>query len=115
MSVKIVLQKNIAGSVSKALQAELAKAVRETAFAIEAEAKAKAPVDTGALRASIQSDVSQTDDTLTAEIAVGVDYGPYVELGTVVSAPQPFLTPAAEAQREAFERRLSDAIERAGK
>lgn len=112
MSIRVDVQKN---DIAHTLRAELAKAVRETAFAIEAAAKAKAPVDTGALRSSIQANVTQTESTLTAEIAVGVDYGPYVELGTVVSAAQPFLTPAVESQREAFEQRLKDAVERAGK
>ncbi len=115
MPVEIVLQKNIAGDVANRLKAELAKAVRETALAIEAGAKAKAPVDTGALRASIQADTSQTETTLEAMVAVGQDYGPYVEMGTIKSAAQPFLTPAVEEQRQPFETRLQNAIERASK
>mgnify|MGYP000959193211 CR=1 FL=1 len=115
MSIRIDLQKNLSGELTKSLRAELAKVVRETAFAIEADAKQRAPVDTGALRSSIQADVKDAETLLQAEVAVGVEYGPYVELGTVHQSAQPFLTPAVEAQRQPFEQRIAEAIERAGK
>jgi HK97 gp10 family phage protein len=45
-----------------------------------------APVDTGALRDSI--------DETSNGVEVGVDYGVYVEYGTAHNAPQPFTVPA---------------------
>jgi HK97 gp10 family phage protein len=50
------------------------------------EMRSLAPVDTGALRASIQI----TDDG----VAVGVPYAAFVEYGTSDTAPQPFAGPA---------------------
>lgn len=57
---------------------------------MERDAKAFAPVDTGALRNSIGTDLSG----LTAEIGPTVNYGIYVELGTSRMAPRSFLGPA---------------------
>lgn len=105
MAIEIKLEKNIAGILSSKLQAELNRAIQETALAIEADAKTKAPVDTGALRASIAAGPDF--------VAVGAEYGPYVELGTSRAGAQPFLTPAVEAQREPFEQRIADALKRA--
>lgn len=51
-------------------------------------ARAGAPVDTGALRDSIQAN----PDSVT----VGVEYAGFVEYGTVNMPPEPFLRPAAD-------------------
>lgn len=94
--------------------------VRKVAFAVEALAKTKAPVDTGALRASIYTrthdanpfpDITERADVtrvelppaMTGEAVVGptVDYGIDQELGTSRFAAQPYLTPAvAEVTRD---------------
>lgn len=50
------------------------------------EMRSLAPVDTGALRASIQS----TGDG----VEIGVSYGTFVEYGTSDTASQPFAAPA---------------------
>lgn len=84
------------GSFAKAGQRtrkRLSAAVRKAAFDIEAQAKVSAPVDTGALKASIQA---TTTGELDAEVAVGVEYGVYVELGTVKAGAQPYLGPAVD-------------------
>lgn len=105
MSLRVEVQINRAGDLAANLQAALDRAVQETAFAIEAEAKQNAPVDTGALKASVQAGADF--------VAVGQEYGPHVEFGTVHQAAQPFLTPAVEAQREPFVQRVARAIEKA--
>lgn len=74
------------------------KLVKETAFAIEGQAKMLAPVDTGALRASIIAIVKG----LYARVQDGVEYGIFQELGTSRMAAQPFMTPAAQAQWASF-------------
>lgn len=79
-----------------------AKAVSlETAEAVAAEAQARAPVDTGRLRNSIQARATDTG----AEVVVGAEYGAFVELGTTDQRPQPYLTPAVESERQSFEKR----------
>lgn len=65
-------------------------------FAAETEGYAKgfSPVDTGALRSSIQWYMI---GDATARIQPDVEYDIYQELGTYKMAAQPFLTPAIEA------------------
>ena len=62
---------------------------------IEREAKLRAPVDTGALRGSISVDPIP----MGADVGPHVDYGAYVEFGTVNTPAQPYLVPAADATR----------------
>jgi HK97 gp10 family phage protein len=68
--------------------------IAKTANDTVADAKRRAPVDTGALRDSI--DWTPYNDGLGAEIGSTVDYAPYQEFGTWKMAPQPFLNPAAD-------------------
>lgn len=82
------------------IRARAGQAVRKAALDVEAGAKDRAPVDTGALANSIQM---SADGELAATIAVGVAYGIYVEMGTARAAGQPYLVPATEAARPGFE------------
>lgn len=94
----------IRGFNSAAEHAPVAAAVAVTrvAYAIEADAKAHAPVDTGALRNSISTDV-HAGAVVDAEIGPTVDYGEYVELGTSKMAPEPYLGPAFDAHEHEVE------------
>ena len=74
--------------------------VAKTAHDIEADAKSLAPVDTGALRNSIGTTIS--NGGLSAEIGPTVHYAPYLEYGTRRMPPQPYMGPAAERRAEAF-------------
>jgi HK97 gp10 family phage protein len=93
----------------RALSADLAKAdekvtelatkvVAKVALDIEASAKAGAPVDTGALKNSISSDING----LSAEIGPTISYGVFQEYGTSRMAPQPFMGPAVDANEPNF-------------
>jgi len=79
--------------------------VQETCFAIETTAKIKVPVDTGALRASIHSEM--TGDT-SGMVSTNIEYSVYQEYGTVKMAATPYMTPAAENERRHWLRKLSD-------
>ena len=80
--------------------------VQETIFAIETTAKIRCPVDTGALRASIQSEM--TGDT-SGQVATNIEYSVYVEYGTSRGSPaQPYMTPAGEAERRHYLRKMQD-------
>lgn len=72
--------------------------IAKTAHDIEADAKRLAPWDTGTLSNSISSDVKE----LSAEIGPTVDYGVYLEYGTVHMSPQPYMGPAADRREPAF-------------
>jgi len=63
---------------------------------VEQTAKPMAPVDTGALRSSINTE--KVDDK-TYRVQDGVEYGIYQELGNHRMAAHPFLVPAIEKVR----------------
>lgn len=84
----------------------LSRAVEETARNIEAGAKARAPMRTGNLRASIQTHRTGLHE---AEVRVGAEYGTFVEHGTRHTAAKPFLAPAVEAERPRFLGRIREA------
>jgi HK97 gp10 family phage protein len=91
------------------LAARLPKAVREivqeTILGIESTAKIRCPVDTGALRASIQSEM--TGDT-SGVVGTNIEYAPFVEFGTSKMAAQPYMTPAAEGERRHYMKKMTD-------
>lgn len=60
-------------------------------------ARGNAPVDTGALRDSIQSQASEEGGAEpSADIVADVPYAAFVEFGTYKDAAQPFLRPALD-------------------
>lgn len=67
----------------------------------QASAPGEAPaVDTGTLRRSI---LTQRDGDLRAVVSVGAEYAVWLEFGTRRMAPRPFLGPAFEQVKPAFE------------
>jgi HK97 gp10 family phage protein len=94
-----VTQDNSA-AVALAIQRSLGAAVEVAAQDIEREAKANAPVRSGALRDSIQAE--PTDDELVWIVRAAAAYSLYVEMGTGRQASQPFLLPALEVVRQQF-------------
>lgn len=99
----------------KAMEEELIKA---GLYAVR-EAKRRAPVDTGRLRASITladstglierpGTEASSNDAVTAPTELGVrigtnvEYADYIEYGTENRAAQPFLRPAWDAAKQRF-------------
>jgi len=68
-------------------------ALKSLAHQVEAGAKVRAPVDTGALKNGIHVE-RKSDDLFW--VADSVEYGIYQELGTHKMAAQPFMVPAVE-------------------
>jgi HK97 gp10 family phage protein len=64
---------------------------------IAADARRGAPIDTGALEASIGHDVDE--EALVGTIYAGAPYAAYVELGTSRQSPQSFLRVALYRKR----------------
>lgn len=81
----------VPGMVKAALSAEVSK----SAYAVQAQAQAKAPVRTGTLRRSITTQIQQAGQRAT--VGPSVEYGIYVEFGARGRAPRPYMRPAAEA------------------
>ena len=84
------------------------RGLTDIASDIEEEAKNKAPVDTGRLRASIEAEVKG----LEANIGTDVEYAPYVHDGTYAIEAQPFLFSAADGILESLEERIAGDIAR---
>ena len=68
-------------------------ALVKCALAIERDAKRKCPVDTGRLRGSISTDLSQIN-SYEATIGTNVEYAIHVEYGTHKQSAKPYLRPA---------------------
>lgn len=99
ITIKVDIVKNSFPGMPALLQAGLRAAVQKTVFDATAQAKGRAPVDTGALRNSIHGEM--TGDT-SGEVTAGVEYAPYVEYGTVHMGAQPYMHPAADAVLPGF-------------
>lgn len=77
--------------------------VRKSVFETQARGSAKAPVLTGALRASFSADfIGSNRDVAQGETGPEVNYARFVELGTSRQAPQPYMGPAADEVEPTF-------------
>lgn len=91
----------------KTMPGKARKIVNATGKIIEGRAKVRAPVDTGALRNSIESDMVAE---FTAWVGPSVEYAIYQEFGTYKMAAHPFLVPAVEETAAEFETALAKVI-----
>lgn len=97
--------------------APVSAALRKSSKAMEADARALAPVGaTGDLADSIEATThgDGRSASMSAEVSTDVPYAGYVEYGTSRQAPQPFMQPAVEKHlpplESAFERALEDLL-----
>ena len=130
MAITITVTSNRLAEMGAKLPGAVSQIVKKSAFDLEAKAKALAPVDTGNMKSTIRTDI--TDGGMSATVSVGAEYGAHVEYGTQphvirprngkylafpgsgggtvfateVNHPgtraQPFMTPAAEHVRPSF-------------
>jgi HK97 gp10 family phage protein len=80
------------GEASAEVAARASSVVRAAGQMVVRDAQAMAPVDTGALRASISVDYG--NGGMSFEAGPTVSYGKFVEQGTSRMAPHAFLGPA---------------------
>jgi HK97 gp10 family phage protein len=85
----------------------LREAVEESARELVADAKRRAPVDTGALRDSLHYTMTGPTEATAGD---GVEYGIYQEFGTVHMPAQPFLVPATADAGRALSRRVREIV-----
>ena len=83
-------------NVESELRRRREQATEAIGLFVEGEAKLLAPVDTGNLRSSM----SHTSDDEKATIGTNVEYAIFLEKGTSRQKAQPFLTPAAENNKD---------------
>lgn len=112
-------------------------ALEECGLAAEGYAKRLCPVDTGLLRNSIThaldgqsaaiseyqdnpgqqsgsysgSMPEESDGKRSVCIGTNVEYAPYVELGTSTTAEQPFLKPAVEDHKSAYQKIVKEHLQ----
>lgn len=135
--IDITAQVNLSAlqGLEQKIQDAAALVVRKTAFKIEADAKQLAPVDTGALRASIftvtttasgrggamasavilrpgasAARFDQSPSPYEAFVVVGVEYGIYQEFGSGGRPGRFYLTRAGTQNRDWFRAELSEAL-----
>lgn len=82
-------------------------AVAESGKAMKTGMRRLAPVRTGALRDSIDYELSEDGLTATAGPGEWIDYAIFVEFGTSRMPAQPYIRPVAEAERRLFPERVS--------
>lgn len=130
-NVTVTFDTKVLDNLIKHLDGNVEEAVNKAGFVVEGKAKLRAPVDTGALRASIYTSIKGRttaamnkarslnpdagivplpvpDNNHTVYVGPSVEYGAEVELGGQHAA-QPYLLPA---MREA-ERELRDLLKKA--
>jgi HK97 gp10 family phage protein len=111
LRVSVQVTSNKLPMLAAAYPERAVREVRTAAFALEAAWKARAPVDTGAYRNSIQASMVGTTE---AEVATGLEYPPYLEWGTRHMSARPSAIPAAEAVRPGFEAAVAAALKDVG-
>jgi HK97 gp10 family phage protein len=98
--VQVRVISNRLPSMPAAIHQIAVREVQKAAYSIEADAKSKVAVDTGTLRRSIHTVLS--NGGLTGTVGPSVRYGLYVELGTRRMGARPYLRPAAEVNLPKF-------------
>ena len=89
MDMKFKMEGDFSAMVEEAAFSQIETALEKVGLTSERYAKLACPVDTGRL-----SSISHTHDKNTAYVGTNVEYGPYVEMGTVNTKAQPYLKPA---------------------
>ena len=134
MSANVRFDTTILDGILKKAPERADKAVRETAFNVESKAKQATPLATGALRNSGYTKTSKSNafnqskqkalahnkgvmftDEPEEKMGLGkaivgfsVEYALFNEIGTSRMAARPFLVPAVESERDAFEKRMKE-------
>ena len=85
--------------ITKSLPIQLDAGAEAAAHLIEAQAKSRAPVRTGALRDAIHVEHEGVGEYSVVAGNTEVFYGHIVEHGGVHSPPHPFMVPALESVR----------------
>lgn len=89
----------------------LLEAMRKATLIVQADAKRKAPVDTGRLRASITPEIRATPGSgIRGVVGSVVVYAPYQEFGTKRMAAHPYLYPAFDENKDRIAKIISDAV-----
>jgi len=98
-------------SIGKRVYTQQEQAVMQAGMVVERDAKINAPVDTGRLRNSIATRLSESSsNNISAEVGTNVQYAKSVEYGTSRMGAQPYLYPALENNKQKILKMLAKAF-----
>jgi len=98
-------------SIGKQVYTQQEQAVMLAGMLVERHAKLNAPVDTGRLRNSIATRLSDSsENNISAEVGTNVQYAKSVEYGTSKMNAQPYLYPALENNKQKILKMLAKAF-----
>lgn len=115
MNIKVSAQgaQNVAAAleaIGQRLPGLAAQGLERGLAIMAADARSLCPQNTGALRDSIYTSVSETASGATGKLGAGAGYAAYVELGTKDMQAKPFLYPAYQNNRDALSAAVAGAI-----
>jgi HK97 gp10 family phage protein len=90
--------------MEKELESDVRRAVKESSYLMEAQAKALAPVRTNYLRSNIKTTIK--DGGMSSEVISHAEYSLFVEFGTSKQEAQPYMMPSYFKARNHFENLL---------
>lgn len=89
---------------------QFAENAADLADLAESEAKARAPVRTGRLRAGCVGSVEETESSVAAVLTNEVPYAGFIEFGTRYMRARPFMRPGFAAAEARYERTMSKGL-----
>jgi hypothetical protein len=107
LKVSVSVMSNRLPALAAAYPQRAGREVRTALFNIEAGCKQRSRVDTGAMRAGWQS---QMTGPAEGEVSNPVEHTVYNEYGTVNMPAQPMAHPAADAEQGPFQARIAKAL-----
>jgi len=119
INVKVVGLKTVTSNIdrySKEIDIGVQGAMEKVTELIVEKARSLAPVETGDLRASVQTAVRKmASDIVTGSVEATIKYAQYIEFGTSTQKAQPFLTPALEEGLAILGKEMQEAHRRAAR
>jgi hypothetical protein len=107
LRVSVSVTSNRLPALAAAYSQRAGREVRTALFNIESGCKQRSRVDTGAMRAGWQSQMTGPTE---GEVFNPVEHTIFNEVGTVSMPAQPMAHPAADAEKPGFESRIAKAL-----
>ena len=109
------LNKLIANYEKRANALNARQLVSLATAAVESQAKALTPVDTGHLKRSIIPSIDGDKNVAEGAVSTNVEYAPYVEIGTTKQRAQPYMRPAVRIVKPKIDNLVINEIRKAMK
>ena len=108
--LKFTMTQDNTEQMLKACREQRARALEMIGLYAEGKAKDKCPIDTGRLRNSITHICDSRATVNTASVGTNVEYGKYVELGTVKMGARPFIKPSIADHLDTYQSMIEQCL-----